>query len=181
MELAALFGDPGEPMPYRTAMLCNPRFGESWKYNINCQRCCFTYELRRRGYKVTARPRLSSSSARDPVDELREIRRVISGGRWVSIPSEDPAGAILSRIREAGPSRWMIYARQKKRSLGHVFVIELMPPGLLSSGFFVWIDPQQNRTISSAYLDQFDSKGIKMLRMDGAGFTYLVKWVAEKE
>ena len=181
MNLKQLFGAPGDPMPWREAMQCNPHFGESWGYNNNCQRCCFTYELRRRGYKVIARPRLSSSSARDPVDELREIRRVIDGGRWISIPAEDQADFIRDQIRAAGPSRWMIWVMHKNRNYAHLIVVELMPPGLMSSGFFEWIDPQINCAVSSDYLDKFDAKGMRMLRMDGAEFSYLVKWVAEKE
>ena len=36
---------------------CNPNFelGNQWK--INCQRCVPTYEMRRRGYNVTASPK----------------------------------------------------------------------------------------------------------------------------
>ena len=34
----------------------NPNYGKGYGYQINCQKCVPTYELRRRGYNVTAKP-----------------------------------------------------------------------------------------------------------------------------
>ena len=34
----------------------NPNYKEGFEWQINCQRCVPTYEMRRRGYNVTALP-----------------------------------------------------------------------------------------------------------------------------
>lgn len=40
----------------------NPHFNDGREWKINCQRCVPTYEMRRRGYDVTARPATPDSS-----------------------------------------------------------------------------------------------------------------------
>lgn len=48
----------GPPMDYREAAeKANPNFHVDTAYQINCQRCVPVYELRRRGYPVTAMPK----------------------------------------------------------------------------------------------------------------------------
>lgn len=45
----------------------NPKYRQNSKWSINCQRCVPTYEMRRRGYDVTAKPcRKSDKISRDP-------------------------------------------------------------------------------------------------------------------
>ena len=40
---------------------CNPHFNEGKAYQINCQKCVPTYEMRRRGYDVEAFPTYSDA------------------------------------------------------------------------------------------------------------------------
>ena len=48
----------------------NPRYSEGLEWQINCQRCVGAYEMRRRGYDVTAKPRPMLNGVPDPTDEL---------------------------------------------------------------------------------------------------------------
>ena len=177
-DLTKIYGTPSEPLPVEVSMLCNPRWGESYGYTHNCQRCVWVYELRRRGYDVVARPKNTRSAKGDPVDELNEIRSVVVGGNWVRIPSEDRYSFIRSTLANAGASRWIVHGKTEKG--GHVFIVELLPPYLFGSGTIVWIEPQQNRRVNSDYLHGFRRTGMRMMRVDDKDFTYLIKWVGEK-
>ena len=41
---------------YEDMKATNPHYNDSYNYQINCQRCVPAYEMRRRGYNVTAKP-----------------------------------------------------------------------------------------------------------------------------
>ena len=75
-DMTKLFGSlpQGAPIAIDKAILgANPGFGTDRSYGVNCTHCVATYELRRRGYDVTAAP-LPSGNGRVASDYLAPFR-----------------------------------------------------------------------------------------------------------
>ncbi len=98
----------------------NPNFSPgSYEYSMNCQRCVATWQLRRRGYRVTALP------ATDPDELIRNWTSIFSNMKPVRCKTENEIAEIKRQMRQWGDgARAEIYVRWKNRAIGHVFVAE---------------------------------------------------------
>lgn len=113
----------------------NPNYDASGtyrEYTENCQRCVVAYELRRRGYDVTALPTYSG----DTMPQARMIgnrkfgrwQGAFKGARPINVGAKNPNG-VVSNIRnkmqefEDG-SRGVVSITYKGKRYGHVFNVE---------------------------------------------------------
>ncbi len=98
----------------------NPNFSPgSYEYSMNCQRCVATWELRRRGYRVTALP------ATDPDELAQNWTSIFSNMKPLRCKTENEIAEIKRQMRRWGDgARAEIYVRWKNRAVGHVFVAE---------------------------------------------------------
>ncbi len=150
----------------------NPHYSEGKEYKVNCQRCVPTYEMRRRGYDVIAKPNnawgkgdyLSHNSNKAfenadvhwalPGTGKREIERLLK--EW-----GDGARA------EVGVS-W------KGANSGHVFVAENV------GGKVVYIDPQSGEMDVSYYFKSVRSNTSRVWRIDNLDPSEWIEECCEK-
>lgn len=109
------------------------------EYSMNCQRCVVAYELRRRGYDVTALPTYEGDIL--PRVAYHDTRRGTWEGRWkgafqnaktvnVGSRGDTPAaeqrviGNIESKMREYGPGARGVVQIFYRSGGGHVFNVE---------------------------------------------------------
>lgn len=128
----------------------NPNFHTERPYQVNCQRVVQAYELRRRGYDVTAKKNPGDHSG-DPAVFMQWIdgarQRQLDGGRYVvtrttrdMVEAQDPD---LAKAMVTDPGRyvtdtvegWPVGARgwvafYRDRGAGHIFNVENTPTGL---------------------------------------------------
>ena len=162
----------------------NPHYREGRQWQINCQRCVGAYEMRRRGYDVTARPRPMIDGAPDYSDELPNR---LSDNGWPHM-FENPeleavAGTtgnairnrISQRLREYGDgARVIVRVRWKGRnSGGHVFIAEQ------DGEETRYIDPQTGSSDCSSYLDRVRKGETYILRVDDNETTSLIEKAVE--
>jgi hypothetical protein len=160
----------GEPMNPNDALAGSNLDG----YKDNCQRCVPAYELRRRGYDVTA---MSYDKNSDIIydgsecllnnkKEKIKLLRVINGkADLIKILKNYPDGA-----------RFGIYQYWESEANGHVYIVEKFKDTLK------FIDPQSNKKNVASYLDDISgNRGNKRLwiyRMDNAVLNQAVDWAA---
>lgn len=139
------------------AAIANPRFGEGWGYQNNCQRCVQAYELARRGYDVeaNAKPR----GGRNPIKWGHELFLDRNGNPaqlrfWMS--EADVRAAIAGTQGEA---RFVVYARWR-RGGAHVFIAEKTPGGIR------YVDPQNNSLDASGHFARGKPGHFGLLRVD---------------
>ena len=138
LEIKDILGEKGQPMDINKALVgTNPNYDEGVEYQINCQRCVFAYEMRRRGYDVEAKPCLSHDDSLATggflnVMEDTKLYQINAGNTiWDSIDSLQEAMA------SAGDgTRAAIIVGWKNRAGGHVFVAEQV------GGKTRYVDPQ---------------------------------------
>lgn len=146
---------------YSTA---NPKYRTGKEYQINCQRCVQAYEFRRRGYDVTAGPKISTNSS-------------INWGSECFIPAGDSAydaftmnqteSEVKKELSNAPDgARYTIYVRWKGRYSGaHVFIAEKI------SGALRYVDPQTGNSDASGYFAQGRRGEFGFFRMDDKTIT----------
>lgn len=143
----------------------NPSFStRAPEWTANCQRCVPSYEMRRRGYDVVAKPRELDASGRPSKSD-----RVAQG--WSTVFK----GAKFERCGGSGKARcdslmkqWGDGARAEvyvawPRTLGggaHVFVAENR------GGRVVYLDPQSGREDASGYFGRARKGGTMIARID---------------
>lgn len=144
----------------------NPNYNTAYKYQINCQRCSYVYELRRRGYDVEAYPN----------DDDYGRKR---GSFWTNqmVNSEkysfaNKMGArklnekISQKVLEAGDgARFAVEVQWRRSRSGHLFIVENV------GGEVRYLDAQMGNTNAITYLnDVATSKETVIMRMDNADF-----------
>lgn len=134
--LKGAIGTKGAAIPMQTAYKdANPNFDKSGtyaEYTQNCQRCVVAYELRRRGYDVTALPTYEG----DTLPTTRVIGNT-KWGRWQGAfqkaSPENVGGRTTSnivnniekRMKSFGDgARGVVSVTYKKSNRGHVFNVE---------------------------------------------------------
>ncbi|MDR1021037.1 MAG: hypothetical protein LBL73_09790 [Synergistaceae bacterium] len=157
----------GKPMDHEEALKgTNPKYSRSsYAYSHNCQRCVPAYELRRRGYNVTARPKPAGA---DPIYSNRHRGTNV----WV-----DGNGNPLARIQVRGKSglekALKAYPDNSRFSVGiewkgrgrssHVFTAEK------KGGKIYYYDPQDGTMDASRCFQR--GENISYSRIDDAQFS----------
>jgi hypothetical protein len=137
----------------------NPRFSQDESYQNNCQRCVQTYEMRRRGYNVIAKPLPVSGNT------------IVWGSECFVQPGEDAYHAFsmnrtaVSVKKEIAASpegaRFTVYALWKKTYGGaHVFIAEK------NGGTVRYLDPQNGKTDVESYFSDGVDGEFGIFRLD---------------
>lgn len=156
----------------------NPNFktgkDKGGRYSNNCQRCVPTYEARRRGLDVVAKPIAMNEwgkvSSFDRFHSRNAYKAIFDGAEWVKAPSS-PADKIEKSMRGWGDgSRAEVYvfwdpAKTDGQAGGHVFVAENV------GGKVRFIDPQNGSDDVSCYFDIIINSRTEFARIDNLDFT----------
>jgi hypothetical protein len=127
----------------------NPRFEEDSLYKRNCARVVNAYELRRRGFDVTANKKVSDNSQTDPVFQGTWINPETGATAWderflmsnrirAEKRAEQTALTILSKYPE-GARGAVSFSYRNSKGAGHVFNWEVQ------DGEVIWVDAQPNK------------------------------------
>lgn len=138
----------------------NPNYRKGRNYQINCQRCVPTYEMRRRGYDVEALP---YGSANDKA--YTQWQKIFNDAKWdFSVASNRSARTqqnIIDKMVEYGDgARAEIYCVWKGASSAHVFAAENV------GGKIRFIDPQTGSTNCEGYFKELMPSRTMMCRID---------------
>ena len=171
--LKEAIGKKGAPINMERAYKdANPNYdntGSFDEYNMNCQRCVVAYELRRRGYDVTALPTYDG-------DKLPQSKLIgnISWDRWqgafrsakpVSVraeTSETVVKNIEKRMKSYGNgARGVISITYKNSRIGHVFNVEQR------KGKTYFVDAQDGKRVwAKNFMDIVDKSTVTLTRID---------------
>lgn len=123
--------------------LTNPHFSENKIYQVNCQKCVPTYEMRRRGYDVEALPTISTA------DIIKnKWYQVFENAEVISV-NKNPKETIIKALQEYGDnSRVQIYVKNKDGT-AHTFI------GENYNGSVCFIDPQRGKDASRIFNDEY--------------------------
>lgn len=144
----------------------NPNYSAGGAYRINCQRCVQTYELRRRGYDVIAKPMPSSGNTVSWGSEC-----FIQPGQYQASYQAFTLGQTEAAVKKelaAAPdgARYAIYVKWKGRgSSAHVFIAEK------SNGNIQYTDPQTGNMDASSYFSNGTRGRFGFFRMDDKALT----------
>lgn len=156
----------------------NPNFkaktDKNGGYRTNCQRCVPTYEARRRGLDVVAKPARTSESgslsASDKFGSSGSYKKVFDGAVWKKAKS-DPAAMVSKSLLEWGDGAraevyvsWDVKKTNGQRG-GHVFVAENI------GGEVRFVDPQNGSSDVSSYFDIIEAGKTEYARIDDIDFT----------
>lgn len=136
---------------------CNPKYScDSYEYSYNCQSCVPTYEMLRRGYSVTAKPRTYSNDclAREPYNAWINPNIVETSG--------DGKAAIedFMSIWGDGARAQVVVTWARGNGSGHTFVAEQI------DGRTCFIDPQDGNKDCSAYFNKVLFGSVTFCRTD---------------
>lgn len=144
----------------------NPNYSAGGAYRINCQRRVQTYELRRRGYDVIAKPMPSSGNTVSWGSEC-----FIQPGQYQASYQAFTLGQTEAAVKKelaAAPdgARYAIYVKWKGRgSSAHVFIAEK------SNGNIQYMDPQTGNMDASSYFSNGTRGRFGFFRMDDKALT----------
>lgn len=145
----------------------NPNYTKAREYQINCQRCVPTYEMRRRGYDVEALGNLRGSVKLGNLEKMKELwgledkdilRNYIEIKRGENITIKDADfGNVLDFIEDSNiGSRFQISWWWSKDRTGHTIVAENTRKGAM------FIDPQIGKTFTAEQFWRLDKNKRKM-------------------
>ena len=144
----------------------NPLYNTSGKYQINCQRCSYAYELRRRGYDVEAYPNDDDYGRKR--GSYWEYQMVNSQKQSFSnkIGAKKLNEKINQAVLDAGDgSRFAIEVQWRGRRSGHLFIVENV------GGQVKYFDAQMGNVNAADYLNYVaTTKETVIMRMDNADF-----------
>lgn len=145
----------------------NPNYAKAREYQINCQRCVPTYEMRRRGYDVEALGNLRGSVKLGNLEKMKELWSLedkdilrnyveIKRGENITIKDAD-FGNVLDFIEDSDiGSRFQISWWWSKNRTGHTIVAENTRKGAM------FIDPQLGKTFTTEQFWRLDKNKRKM-------------------
>ncbi|MFC0266359.1 VG15 protein [Alloscardovia macacae] len=154
----------------------NPKYGSGdLGYTYNCTRCVVAYEMRRRGFSVTAgkRPMRKNRTPRDDYDSIywpRVFRSTLYKCKGDGL--EDTL-ALMNKWGEG--SRAIVYVSWKDNDLAHVFIAEN------DNGVVRFIDPQTGKTDVKKFFELVEEDKTRIMRVDNAKVTHYVKKYCEEE
>lgn len=169
----------GQPIDYiKAAKKANPNFRTDREYRTNCQRCVPVYELRRRGYPVTAMPKraqyngkANTCKAGYECFESPDVK-----GAWGGQPILNKASLLkdLNALPD-GARAGIIWAWSTKD--GHTIVCEKI------NGKLVFMDPQSGKIGDETLGKAHRRWGYSWYRMDDRDLNQHMDWtqVAKKE
>lgn len=119
----------------------NPNYNQGAEYQNNCQRCVASYELRRRGYKVRAKPAMVTADGKlSPNDTVAAqwFTGLFKDIQWYALPTNNENGiaALEAMMKTWGDgARAEVYVAWENGG-AHVFVAEQ------ANGKTYFFDPQ---------------------------------------
>lgn len=140
----------------------NPNFGLGVAFQINCQKCVPTYEMRMRGYDVTARPTYNINADSftendwDKAFEEAELEEGFSGSGKEEITKKLEVWGDGSRAE--------VYVAWEEGA-AHVFVAENR------NGKIYFLDPQTGELDVEYYFSHVKSGLTKLIRIDNLNLT----------
>lgn len=152
----------------------NPRVGETIDWEVNCSRTATTWELRRRGYDVTAKSRDLDDNSTDLIGAMWR-RRDGSLPQWAPLPGERAALAHLSHWPEGARGFVTIVW---EGGGGHIYNVEVV--GGVPRFFEGQVPPSPNpRHSPDGYLAR--ARTVQILRTDELVPTSgLADWVSPR-
>ena len=138
----------------------NPNYRSGSEWQINCQRCVPTYEMRRRGYDVEALP---YKTANDKA--FTQWTKIFKNAKWDSSVASNRGAKtqqnIVDKMVEYGDgARAEIYCVWKGASSAHVFAVENV------GGKVRFVDPQTGSVNCESYFTQMMPSKTMMCRID---------------
>lgn len=171
----------GDHTPSQDLAAANPNYPTGIEWRINCQRCVGAYEMRRRGYDVTAKPRPMVSGRPDPSDELPYRNsaggwpHMFDGATLESCASNSGEGtrkkadALMASYGDGARAIVRVEWQKRYGGGGHVFIAERR------SGKTVFVDPQNGSPDCSDYFKRVKKNGTYCMRVDDRPFTDLMR------
>lgn len=153
------------------ALLSNANYKRDMSYKTNCQRCVPAYEMRRRGYDVTAKP--SKKDGGDPINEETWMN-IFLNAKWKSCGAGNGLAEIEFAMKQYGDgARAEIYVVWENGKDAHVFVAEQ------KNGKTVFIDPQDGTNDARDYFEYVLDGHTEMCRIDNLEVSELIKECCE--
>ena len=163
----------GRPMSHEQAnkMHGNPHYGESKAYSVNCQTCVVAYELRLRGFDVSALPNTAGSA-------LSKLSKATHTA-WQNITREDIPVIARTTLDRYGhikqpPLKWAkvsaamtetgryhIAWRWKRKRSGHIITAERLPDRSLR-----FYDPQNGMSGALDLYKKDIAGNVRIYRVD---------------
>ena len=171
----------GDHTPDQDLAAVNPNYSAGVEWRINCQRCVGAYEMRRRGYDVTAKPRPMTAGRPDPSDELPNRNsaggwpHMFDGATLESCASNSGDGTrkkvdvLMESYGDGARAIVRVEWQKKYGGGGHVFIAERRGDKT------VFIDPQNGRLDCSGYFTRVKKNGTYCIRVDDKPFTDLIR------
>ena len=171
----------GNHTPAQDAMATNPNYNPHvTAYSYNCQRCVSTYEARRRGLDVSAKPTFAGDIMPNGYNFLSVYKNGIQNvvqcsARTVQIARSNVENEVLNAPDGA---RFIVRIGHKRNpSSGHVFIAEK------HGGTVTYIDPQLHNTpaqINAAtHWGWASGQRCWCLRVDNLEFTNILKDICQ--
>lgn len=142
----------------------NPGFASrDPKWTLNCQRCVPSYEMRRRGFDVVAKPRIvdESGSPKDTDPMNAQWSKVFDGQEWKRCGGKSGCDKLLKSWGDGARAEVYVIWPKKRGGGAHVFAAENI------GGEIRYMDPQSGRTDVSGYFKLAKPGGTMASRIDG--------------
>lgn len=149
--LEEALGQKGKEMSMAEAFFdANPYYSDNYaEFSQNCQRCVFAYEMRRRGYDVTALPTYQG----DDMPRGSNWQQAMSGMARVNVGKSTERATIKSIENQMAAwgegSRGIVRVKWAGGNSGHVFNVEQK-----NGKLYVYDVQSKKRTIGKAYLKE---------------------------
>lgn len=153
----------------------NPDYSKARGYQVNCQRCVPTFELRRRGYPVQAMPAptgaYNGTSKRQNMSGRECFKNAITRGYFGVGPTLNKA-ALLKELKALpdGARVGIIWLWPGASGLGHTIVCEKV------GGALSFMDPQTGQVGAATLGQAHRSYGYSYYRMDNLDLQDPFEW-----
>lgn len=149
----------------------NPNYSKDGQYKVNCQRCVQTYELRRRGYDVSAMPKPTDAGA-NPIIWGAECFVKPNAGESLADAAYNKftfgqTKEDIQKVLENAPRncRYVIYVQWQKVKASHVFIAQK------DNGVIRYIAPQTGDSDVKRYFDIGKNSNFGYCRLDNKPIT----------
>ena len=145
----------------------NPNYSRGSAYGVNCQRCVQTYEFRRRGYDVVAKPKPSTNNIISWGSECFIQPGAYQYSYQAYALNQTEAAVKKALANAPDGSRFSIYIKWKRTYGGsaHVFIAEK------TGGVVHYLDPQTGNMDASDYFTRGSKGCFGYFRLDDKALT----------
>ena len=152
---------------YEDMKATNPHYNDSYNYQINCQRCVPAYEMRRRGYNVTAKPA--------PDDDILGLifEKIFVDMKWQTCSNGSGMDDIKEYMKKCGDGSRAEISLQTYEG-AHLFMAEQ------HNGITYFIDPQNYKADAKKYFEKILIAPTRVCRIDNLKFSELIRECCEK-